>query len=106
MDDPSLGAGTRQRRRMPRARALLAAAVAAVCVAVAVALAAGVLDSGKTASPRDRQGASLRRCVALWNGPANAKQRSTLSQAAIASAGGTTTSSGATPVAERVLVLR
>jgi hypothetical protein len=90
--------------RTGRAKLLLAAVIGGIAVAAAVV--AGILNSGKTATRPERSGESLRRCVALWNGPGNARQRSALNAAALAGPSVTATNPGSAQVADRVLVLR
>jgi hypothetical protein len=90
------------------ARSLLVGAGGATLVAVVVLGVIWIVDSGTTrpASSRDKRAASLRECVALWNDPANSRQRAALNTAALLDPGAAPTAPGSVPLERRVLVLR
>jgi hypothetical protein len=105
MDDPIPGRAAVRRQKVRRARLLLVAAAGAAALALAAVVLASLGDSGKTRSAAT-PGDELRRCVALWNRPANARLRATLNSAALAGSRVPTTTSGGASLARRVLVLR
>jgi hypothetical protein len=94
---------------------LAAAGAVALAGLVAVGV-AWISDSDTTRAPasdqsdrserREETAESLERCVALWNGPANSKQRAVLHTAALAGTSRSPAPPGAVPLARRVLVLR
>ena len=66
------------------AKTVLGAAGGAAVVALVTLGATWIVDSDTTTAPasRDNPAASLRTCVARWNGPANSRQRAVLNTAA------------------------
>ena len=90
------------------AKTLLAGAGGAAVVVVVVMAVIWIVDSDTTqpAPARDKRATSLRECVALWNDPANSRQRAALNSAALLDPGGAPTAPGSVPLERRVLVLR